>query len=240
MTKREFINRVLQIMNENGLTDVLGNSMIGGDVAQPDRYIESSYVDAWRRCVKVLPRQWFRSVSFIGSTVYPDLTEGNGYVLLPEDFYLLSVFQMQGWQKPVYEATLENDRISAIQTNPYTRGSEIRPVCTITTSSAHTDSSGNPRNQLNYYSLRRGLASHTVSKALYVPVAGGITNIGPDTDLGLSLQAIEPLAYLSASTVFTMFEKFAVAQALEGKAVEMFPGLARARGTGQNMTSTVQ
>jgi hypothetical protein len=48
--------------------------------------------------------------------------------------------------------------------------------------------------------------------------------------LGLSLQIIEPMAYLSAGTVFTLFEKYDISKALEQKAAEMFPGLARARG----------
>jgi hypothetical protein len=224
-------------MNENGLTDASGNSLFGADVAQPDRYIESSYVDAWRRCVKAMPRQWFRSKAFDSLTVHADLAQGTGYVLLPEDFYLLTVFQMAGWQKPVYEAVLENDRVSAIQTNPYTRGSEMRPVCTVSTA---MDAQGNPRTQLNYYSLRPGLPVHVVSQALYIPTAKGITDLADSADLGLSLQAIEPLAYLSASTVFTMFEKYDIATALENKAVEMFPGLVRVRGKGQNMGATVQ
>jgi hypothetical protein len=218
-------------MNENGLTDASGNNLFGADTAQVDRYIESSYVEAWRRCARVMPRTWFRSASFKSATLHSDLERGIGYVLLPEDFYLLSLFQMQGWEKPVYEAALENDRIAAIQSNPFTRGSELRPVCTVTVSSEHVDANGDPRRQLNYYSLRRGLASHTVEKALYIPVVMGITDRPGTYDLGLGLQIIEPMAYLSASTVFTTFEKYDISKALEQKAVEMFPGLARARGT---------
>ena len=59
MTKQDFINRVLLIMNEAGMIDAQGNQFTGADAAQVDRYIEGSYVDAWRRCVKVMPRSWF-------------------------------------------------------------------------------------------------------------------------------------------------------------------------------------
>jgi hypothetical protein len=231
MTKQEYINRVLQIMNENGLTDASGTYLFGADTAQVDRYIESSYVEAWRRCARVMPRTWFRNQSFMSATLIPDLPNGTGHVLLPNDFYLLSVFQMEGWVKPVYEAAIENDRIAAIQSNPFTRGSEIRPVCVITVSSDQVDPSGFPIRQLDYYSLRRGLSSHAIEKALYIPVATGITELPGTADLGISPQIVEPLAYLSASTVFTTFEKYDISKALEQKAAEMFPGLARVRGT---------
>jgi len=49
--------------------------------------------------------------------------------------------------------------------------------------------------------------------------------------LKLNHQVIEILAYLSASTVFTLFEKYDIAKALEAKAIEMFPGLKSIRGT---------
>jgi uncharacterized alkaline shock family protein YloU len=48
-------------------------------------------------------------------------------------------------------------------------------------------------------------------------------------ELELSDQVIEPLAYITASTVFTMHEKTAIAQALDARAVEMFPGLQNVR-----------
>jgi hypothetical protein len=48
-------------------------------------------------------------------------------------------------------------------------------------------------------------------------------------DIGLGGQVIEPLAYITASTVFTMHEKNDIAQALDARAVEMFPGLQSVR-----------
>src|ERR1035437_620129 len=58
VTKSEFINRVMLIMNEAQLRDAQGVSFTGADSAQIDKYIEGSYVDAWRRCAKVMPRAW--------------------------------------------------------------------------------------------------------------------------------------------------------------------------------------
>ncbi len=221
MTKQQLINRVLLIMNEAGMSDSQGAAIIGADSAQVDRYIESSYVDAWRRCVKVMPRVWFENKSFAEATLVPDLEKGTGHVVLPVDFYVLTRFKMQGWQKAVHEAALENERTSNIQSNDYTRGSSIRPVCTL---SIKVDASGT-KHILNYYSLKKGLTSHVVEEAIYVPVATPLTEIAMDDEVNLHDQVVEPLAYILASSVFTMFEKYDISKALEARAAEMFPGL---------------
>lgn len=227
MKKQEFINRVLLIMNEAGMIDTQGNSFIGADSAQVDRYIEGSFVDAWRRCVKVMPRIWFNNKSFSNSNVVSDLPNGIGYVVLPDDFYLLSLFKMKGWVKPVHEAYIENEKTSNIQSNEYTRGSFIRPVCTISLKFIEDST----KQVLNYYSLPKGLEIHEIEEAIYVPAATPLKDLEGDADLNLKDQVIEPMAYISASTVFTLFEKYEIAKALEMRAVEMFPGLQSVRGT---------
>jgi hypothetical protein len=226
MTKADYISRVMLIMNEAGLLDSTGSSLIGADVTQVDRHIEGSFVDAWRRCVRVMPRTWFKTVSFKTSPITPSPGDGTGFVVLPADFYLLASFKMQGWRKPAYQATIEDEKTSSVQSNRYTRGSQLRPVCTICTREVGAD----VRQVLNYYSLPSGLSVHTIEQALYVPVCQPLTGMPLDTDVGLDDQVIEPMAYLSASTVFTMFEKYDIAKALEERAVEMFPGLAKIRG----------
>jgi hypothetical protein len=225
-TKKEYINRVLLIMNESGLMDAAGNYFLGADMAQVDRHIEGSFVDAWRRCVKVMPRVWFKNASFAGHTLVPSLPAGTGYVVLPDDFYLLTGFKMAGWAKAAYEAYIENDKSASVQSNEYTRGSTIRPVCTISNKLIN----GQIKQVLNYYSLPKGLSSHTVEEAIYVPAADPIQGLADIAELGISDQVIEPLAYLSASTVFTMFEKYDISKVLEQRAIEMFPGLQSVKG----------
>lgn len=226
MTKQEFINRVLLIMNEASMADPSGNMFIGADTAQMDRQIEGSFVDGWRRCVKVMPRSWFENKTFKSALLTPDLTQGTGYVELPTDFYLLSSFKMKGWQKPVQEASIVNELVSDIQSNEYTRGSEIRPICVIDLEEIE----GEIKNVLRYYSLKKGADSHEVEQAIYVPVAKPLKEIDATEELKLSDQVIEPLAYITASTVFTMHEKSDIAQALDARAVEMFPGLQSMKG----------
>ena len=227
MTKESYIKRVLLIMNEAGLMDLAGNSFIGADTAQVDRYIEGSFVDAWRRCVGVMPRMWFRNESFANATIIPDFPKGTGCVILPKYFYLLTGFKMCGWRKAAYEAAIDNERTSSIQSNEYTRGSEISPVCTI----SNRVIKGNVTQVLNYYSLPRGLDKHEIEEAIYLPVCKPLTECELDEELHLNQQVIEIMAYLSASTVFTLFEKYDIAKALEQRAIEMFPGLKSVRGT---------
>ena len=214
------------IMNEAGLTDASGSPLLGADTAQVDRYIEGSFVDAWRTCVAVMPRIWFSNRSFMSVGVTPNESSGTGYVVLPSDFYLLTSFKMKGWQKPAYEAAIENEKVGSIQMNEYTRGSTIRPVCTITNKILP---SGEIGQVLNYYSLPKG-QPHVVEDAIYVPVALPLKDISDNGDLGIDARAFEPLAYLSAASAFTLFEKDAVAKALTQRAIEMFPGLQSTRG----------
>ena len=311
MTKQEYINRVMLIMNEAALLSGTGVQFLGADNPNVDRHIEGSFVDAWRRCTGVLPKSWFKNASFKNYPIVPDLAQGIGYVVLPEDFYLMNSFKMEGWKKPIYETAVENERTASIQSNEYTRGSSIRPVGTtssreidvtkITALNSSTISAGtiikpytfirigtklfqipqivswnttligSGQNEdyilgdcfeynngiwiyigmgvqagtlpvisvdwikleemtfsiqqvLNYYSLQKGLASHTIEEALYIPSVKPLSTYGDDEDLGIDQRILEPLAYLSASTVFTIFEKYDTAKALEIRVAEMFPG----------------
>lgn len=226
-------------MNEAGLYDKDGNSFIGADSAQVDRYIEGSYVDAWRRCAQVMPKAWFKNLSFDELEPVSD-EKGSGYVVLPDDFYLLTAFKMQGWRKSVYEAYLENERTASIQSNEYTRGSQIRPVCTISNKSVEVEHEEGPstyeiKQVLNYYSLKTGADPHVITEAIYVPVATPLSDPMYDAeetnDLGLDHRIVEPLAYLNASSVFTIFEKYDIAKALEARVIEMFPAFKSLKGT---------
>ena len=159
--------------------------------------------------------------------LYTNLSDGTGYILLPSDFYLLTSLKMVGWKKSVREASLANERTDNIQSNIYTRGSSIRPVVLIDNKVVN----GSIAPVLTYYSLPAGLPSHTVEEAIYVPTVEGLETLGDNDDLGLDMRIIEPLAYLSASSVFTIFEKYDISKALDLKAESMMPGLISVKGT---------
>ncbi len=309
MVKRDFIGKVLLILNEADVLDKNGTSYYGAESAQIDRYIEGSFGDAWRRCVSVMPRLWFRNnvmpigqniltglnlinagsgfttntvitltedggneksldikitgvdnsgsittfefiddvsklsiiadrlVYSVGSTsviakpitktyLFPELNRGTGYVVLPNDFYVLSKFQMEGWVKAVYEASHENERVSNIQSNEYTRGSTIRPVCLI----EKEDVEGEIKEVLRYYSLPESYAEHRVKTAFYVPLCKEMKEMLDDEDIEVDDRVIEPLAYITAGTVASLLSKYDEAKNLEQKALEMFPALKSVKG----------
>lgn len=358
MTKQEFINRVLLIMNEVGMTDDQGNSFIGADTAQVDRYIEGSFQNAWRILAVNVPKSWLGSKSFSNYPVIKNTTDGTGCVVLPDDFYLLETFKMKGWQKPVFEASIENERVSSIQSNPYTRGSVIRPttvisneifeinnpveimdICNYTeinktvgngtlivtpnliakisgiggagigtfkgdtwvegtvsqlrdiyiqNTKAFIDNVGgntstpsvangwteltvvsytsstffvnkadnaedndvyyfianskaveipadvniNENNQvLRYYSLPKGNVEHEVEKALYIKSVTPITDLNLTDDIDVNQRIVEPLAYLTAGSVFAIFGKDQLSASLSERGMLMIPGYRSIKGT---------
>lgn len=318
MTKKDYIARVLLIMNEAGMIDKDGNSFIGADTAQIDRHIEGSFVDAWRRCAAVMPRTWLmsKSMSIFGavaelaivtpgsgfsvgdivalqpsnfnedykvpatievtevsasggitafkivdkgsgyekttegnpintiddgskgsgaafnvlsttSSIYFEANSGTGYVVLPKDFYLLTKFKLKGWIKAVYEASLDNERVANIQSNPYTRGSTMRPVCVIDNKMV----GGSIKPVMHFYSLPKSATKAEVEEAFYVPLTKPLKDMLDDEDIGVDSRVIEPMAYLSASTVYTLLGNPNAAQGLEQRAIEMFPALKTQKGT---------
>jgi hypothetical protein len=225
ITKQDYVRRVMTVMDEAGMLDSTGMSLTGADAVNPEPMIADSYVDAWRRCAKVLPRLWFKNVSFKAAPHTPDVAHGTGYVELPDDFYLLTKFRMAGWHMDVTDAAIQNERVASIQSNPYARGGTIRPKCVISL----MDVNGSLKRALHYYSLYPGMP-HTVEEALYVPVPESVVN-KPDTfDLEIDDQALELIVYLAGSSVLTRLQKFDFAAALDARVAEMFPGLAKTRG----------
>ena len=343
MTKTDFINRVLLIMNEAGMTDVQGNSFLGADAANIDRYIEGSYENGWRilAATPSTPKAWLTNKEFISYPIVANLAKGTGYIPLPKDFYLLTALKMKGWQKPISEVAVETELVSAIQSNPYTQGSIIRPVGTTTseyidipstdvqvlgsiavvgatnwvdvlhyftatkklhvtdavctykgawvagsyvvddvvlyankvyrcntntsasipnaswteivgesvtigqlyvdgskyyagaiTGLVEVDIENNAISQvLNYYTLPKGLAKHEIEKAIYVPNVTPLIDLAPNTELGINQRLIEPLAYITAGCVCTIFQKDQLAANLTEKGLLMIPGYKSVKGT---------
>ena len=229
MKERDFVNRVLLVMNDIAKDNA---ELLGADTAQIDKYIVGSYIDAWKQCVNVMPRSWFENKTFSGHFSdketfgndykfhYPNNpVRGVGFVEIPDDFYLLSMFQMKGWVQPVNDALAENAKTLSVQSNEYTRGSVIRPVCVI----GIDEIKNKPKRVLKYYSLPNNLKDneHVIERAIYIPITKPITG-SDEEELNISQQVFEPLVYLSASNVYTLLEKYDIAKALESKALSMF------------------
>jgi len=213
MTKQDFIQRVLSILNE---ADIAANGamLVGADTTQIPHYIERLYPAAWRTAVNLFPRNWFKTKSFADNIIEVDAPKGTGYVELPDDFLVLSSFKMKGWDIACFEAQLENEQILRKQSNEFTRGNPKRPVCVISA----IGTNGTAGEVLRYYSLPKCADSdgHIIEQALYIPNVRELAD-SPEIDERL----FEPLAYLCASQVMTSFEKHDFSQALAGKAIDM-------------------
>lgn len=207
MTKEEFIQQVLHILNEAGSID--GAEMLGADMTTLNVQIEKLFPAAYRRAIKILPRTWFEASSFADSDLVGNGPDGTGYIILPTDFIALSSFKMQGWKTPCLQAQEETIQINRKQANEYTRGTPMRPVCVIRNINVDNTMS----RAMYYYSLNKksDATSHVVEHALYLAVKTLTDNID------ISEQLFEPLAYLVAAAVLTTFEKYDAAKAIEAE-----------------------
>lgn len=87
--------------------------------------------------------------------------EGNGYIILPEDFMRLICFRMSDWRRSVYEALTESDPRYALQSSKWkgVRGNPEKPVVAIVR---------RPEGKvLEFYSC--GDSTATVAHATYLP-----------------------------------------------------------------------
>ncbi|GHT34550.1 hypothetical protein FACS189434_10910 [Bacteroidia bacterium] len=214
MTKQEFIQRVLTILNEaDSVID--GATLIGADMVKIDLYVEKLYPAAWRRAVNVLPRHFFNSYSFAAQPHVQNKPQGTGYVVLPDDFLVLTSFKMRGWDSACLVLQPETPSINSRQANEYTRGTWKRPVCV--RGFAQPPNTG--KDALFYYSMRPGYIDYEIETALYIKNIKTLTETGGKVDVDERL--IEPLAYLTASTVLTSMEKYDLAKMLDQKFTEI-------------------
>lgn len=217
--KAEFIQRVMQIMNELGWDDTESNAFVGSDTTKVAGHIERIFVDAWRKAVNLLPKTYFTIKNFSGQKIVPDIPLGTGYVILPNDFYALYSFKMMGWQVSADTLIDSSDPIARIQANEYTRGNICRPVCVKNTKAIKErvdDKFIYPQKDvLEYYSVLIG-SEQEIEEALYIPLISPLKD-NPEINEKLFI----PLAYICASMVFSIFEKTDISIQLEKTAIEI-------------------
>lgn len=200
-------------MNELGWDDTFQGAFAGSDTTKVERQVEALFRDAWRAAVNLLPRNYFSSKSFKNSNLISDVSTGSGFVVIPNNFYVLLLFKMKGWKKPCFTAIEDNDAISAVQSNDFVRGNFCRPACTISENLKYG-------RILNYYSLPKG-NKHVIEEALYIPLIDNIVNLNDNTDLNLDERLYEPLQWINAGLVFSVFEKADIAKVANEKALEI-------------------
>lgn len=157
------IDKIMQdvriCIDQNAKSDALIN--IGDiDTLKLDEIIKSKILEATQRVHIEAPNFLIEGGYNFGDAIYWRDLE-SGWVLLPQDFLRLVVFEMSDWERAVYQAISTDDpdyekqrsRIKAI------RGTAQRPVCAIAI---------RPEGKvLEFYSCKSKEA--TVSRAMYLP-----------------------------------------------------------------------
>ena len=112
-----------------------------------------------------------------------------GYVMIPEDFHRLVVFDMSDWERPVYEAmsvlspeyAKQRSRVKGV------RGNAQRPVCVVAVRSVGR--------VLEFYSCKSQAAY--VKQAVYIPLA----KIDSEDNIDISRLCYRGVVYMIASEV---------------------------------------
>ncbi len=199
MTKEAYISGVMRRLNELGWDDSFSNSFAGSNTTHVEQHVVHTFRDAWRKSVLLMPRHYFKTENFKNAALHYDVSTGVGLVVLPDDFYILSLFLMEGWKRKVFSAVEETSDTEAVQSNYYIRGNFCRPVCTM---SIHPEYG----RVLNYYSLPKGV-EHKIEEASYVPLVEDITELNGSDSINIDELLEEPLQWINASVVFDIFEK---------------------------------
>ena len=117
----------------------------------------------------------------------------SGYVLLPDDFLRLVVFEMSDWERPVYTAISTDNPLYAIQRSRIKaiRGTAQRPVCAIGVANAGKT--------LEFYSCKSEDA--TIKRSLYIPYAKIDRDGGVDISERCYTVAVKEIARLVLLTM---------------------------------------
>lgn len=130
------------------------------DTLSLDEIIRSKIVEAVRRVHLQAPSYLLENGHNFGDALYWGDME-SGWVLLPDDFMRLIVFQMDDWERAVYTAISSDDAEYKKQRSRFKgiRGTAEKPVCAIVV---------RPEGKaLEFYSCKSEDAQ--VSKAVYMP-----------------------------------------------------------------------
>ena len=177
------------------------------DTLSLDEIIESKILEAVERVHLNAPNYMLENGHNFGDTLYwSELFPGSGWVLLPEDFLRLIVFEMDDWEQAVYQAITTDDPQYSKQRSRFSgiRGTAERPVCALAL---------RPEGRvLEFYSCKTDEAQ--VSRALYLPYP----EIETGNKVDLSQRCYTPIIYTAASLTLATLGATDQASALDNLA----------------------
>ena len=175
---------------QNGTLEGIGDV----DTLTLDEIIRSKVTEAVDEVQMSAPYDMLEQGHNFGEEVYWGEKE-SGWVMLPMDFMRLVVFEMDDWERPVYDAISTTDIAYARQKSRWKgiRGTAQRPVCAIAV---------RPEGKvLEFYSSKSTDAD--VSRAVYIPYAR--IDLGGGVDI--SKRCYRAVVYtVAANALVTMGE----------------------------------
>lgn len=154
------VKDVKLVLDENIAT----NSVLETDANQLEleALIRSRVIDAVRYVHESASSDMLDDGLVINNTPVT-LQDGSGYVVLPNDFMRMVVFQLTTWNRPVIEPIADTDPRYFMQKSRFLgiRGGTDKPICAITT--------GETGRVLEFYSVAPGTTAQ-VKKAKYLPL----------------------------------------------------------------------
>nr|DAW84257.1 MAG TPA: hypothetical protein [Caudoviricetes sp.] len=162
------------------------------DTLSLNEIIRSKTVESVKRVHSAAPSYLLDGGYHFGDAVYWGKME-SGWVLLPEDFMRLIVFQMDDWDRAVYHAIGEDDVEYEKQSSRYKgiRGTAQKPICAIAV---------RPEGRvLEFYSCKSKDA--LVSKAVYLPYP----MIDPYDGINICRRCYDSVVYTIAALTLTTY-----------------------------------
>ncbi len=188
----DIIKDVRIALDQNALSDELAG--IGDvDTLSLDEIIRSKIVEAVKRVHSSASLYHLNQGHNFGDTLYWKGTGPCGWVLLPDDFMRLIVFQMDDWERAVYRAIDMDSQEFAMQSSRFggVRGTPQRPKCVLTI---------RPEGRaIEFYSCKNQSAK--VSRGVYIPQPK-IDNMG---GIEISNRCYEAVIYTICALVVTAF-----------------------------------
>lgn len=178
-------------LDQNMVSDAL--TEIGDvDTLSVDEIIKSKICEAVKRIHSEAPSHLLDGGYNFGDAVYWKEKEC-GWVLLPENFMRLVVFEMDDWSRPVFFAISTDDTEYDLQSSRYKgiRGTAQKPVCAI---------SIRPEGRvLEFFSCKSNDAQ--VSRAVYLPYP----KVDRDGAIEICRRCKDAVVYQTAALVLTTF-----------------------------------
>lgn len=179
-------------LDQNGVSDSLEG--IGDvDTLELNEIIRSKVVEAVKRVHSEASLYRLNQGHNFGDTLYWNDKEPCGWILLPDDFMRLVVFQMDDWARPVYRAIDMDSQEFVMQYSRFggVRGTPSRPKCVLAI---------RPEGRaLEFYSCKDQTAK--VSRGVYIPQP----KIDEHDGIEISNQCYEAVVYTICALVSTAY-----------------------------------